>query len=139
MSLSYLTDCDKMTHPNTIIVNPRVRAEIDEKVKQLTLITKKKLPELWMYFDSGAPTGFVISTDSSIKPHPKKIRLADGSCSIGNGEPLQYLHRGSINDRLELTVVKDLKFDLYSVVSAAKQGISSIIDFDQKTGTNKSH
>jgi hypothetical protein len=39
---------------------------------------------------------------------------------------------------LEVTVVKDLKFDLFSAVNAAKHGLSSVIDYDLQTGQNKS-
>ena len=38
----------------------------------------------------------------------------------------------------ELTVVKDLQYDLYSAVSAAKRGISCILDYNSK-GENKSY
>jgi hypothetical protein len=37
-----------------------------------------------------------------------------------------------------VTVVDGLHFDLYSAVSSAKRGISAVIDFDLKTGVNKS-
>jgi hypothetical protein len=41
-------------------------------------------------------------------------------------------------DNLEVTVVDSLKFDLFSSVHAAKQGLTSIIDFDLATGKNNS-
>jgi len=40
---------------------------------------------------------------------------------------------------LEITVVNDLKYDLFSSVSAAKQGLTSIIDYDLQTGKNNSY
>jgi transposase InsO family protein len=91
-----------------------------------------------MYFDSGA-TRSVISENSIIKPYLKNVQPTTGSCSIGNGQPLHYLQRGIINKQFEITVVKDLKYDLYSAVSAAKLGISSIIDYDMTTGKNNSY
>ncbi len=36
-------------------------------------------------------------------------------------------------------MVNDLKFDLFSSVNAAKQGLTSIIDYDLKTGQNNSY
>jgi hypothetical protein len=36
-------------------------------------------------------------------------------------------------------VVKDLKYDLFSSVSAAKLGLTSVIDFDLATGENHSY
>jgi hypothetical protein len=124
---------------NTIAFdNSQIKTIIEEKIKQLKEIKEKKLPELWMYFDSGA-TRSVISETSPIKSHLKNVRPTGGSCSIGNGEPLLYLQRGTINKQFEITVVKDLKYDLYSAVSAAKLEISSIIDYDLETGENHSY
>jgi hypothetical protein len=90
-----------------------------------------------MYFDSGASRS-VISTTSSIRQHLKAIGPAYGSCSIGYGTPLNYLEKGSVRDNLEITVVDKLKNDLFSSVNAAKQGLTSIIDFDMDTGKNNS-
>jgi transposase InsO family protein len=42
-------------------------------------------------------------------------------------------------DNLEITVVRQLKYDLFSSVNAAKQGLTSIIDFDSHTGKNNSY
>ena len=42
-------------------------------------------------------------------------------------------------DNLEITVVRDLKYDLFSSVNAAKQGLTSIIDFDSNSGKNNSY
>ena len=44
-----------------------------------------------------------------------------------------------MTETLEVTVVNDLRYDLFSAVSAAKQGLTSIIDYDLTTGTNKSY
>jgi hypothetical protein len=90
-----------------------------------------------MYFDSGASRS-VISTESPIRKHLKGIKPAYGSCSVGNGTPLQYIETGKVKDTVEVTVVADLKYDLFSSVNAAKQGLTSIIDYDLKTGKNNS-
>jgi hypothetical protein len=86
-----------------------------------------------MYFDSGASRS-VISTTSPIRKHLQSISPAYGSCSIGDGSPLHYLEKGKVTENLEVTVVKDLRYDLFSAVSAAKQGLTSIIDYDLNTG-----
>ena len=139
LSLTLFSPLNTTTKLNTIAFdNLRIKALIAEKVKLLKKIKYMKLPELWMYFDSGA-TRSVIAENSTIKPYLKNVKPTNGSCSIGNGEPLHYLQRGTINKQLEITVVKDLKYDLFSAVSAAKLGISSIIDYDMATGKNNSY
>ncbi len=60
-----------------------------------------------MYFDSGASRS-IISTESPIR-------------SVGNGTPLQYIETGKVKNNVEITVVADLKYDLFPSVSAAKQ------------------
>ena len=72
----------------------------------------------------------MISTESPIRKHLKALVPAYGSCSIGNGTPLQYIEKGTVYDNLEITVVQDLKYDLFSSVNAAKNGLTSIIDYD---------
>jgi hypothetical protein len=91
-----------------------------------------------MFFDLGASRS-VISTTSPVRKHLKALTPTYGSCSIGNGTTLQYTEKGSIRENLETTVVADLKYDLFSFVSAAKQGLTPIIDYDVKTGKNKSY
>jgi len=98
---------------------------------------KNNRDDLWMFFDSGASRS-VISTTSPVRPHIQNIGPAYGSCSIGDGTPLHYLEKGKVTDNLEVTVVKDLKFDLFSAVNAAKHGLSSVIDYDLQTGQNQS-
>jgi hypothetical protein len=87
---------------------------------------KNSQNELWMFFDSGASRS-VISTTSPVRTHLQAISPAYGSCSIGDGTPLNYLEKGNVTDNLEITVVKDLKYDLFSSVNAAKQGLTSIM------------
>ena len=100
--------------------------------------TENSKEELWMYFDSGASRS-VISTTSPIRKHLQSTSPAYGSCSIGDGSPLHYLEKGKVTENLEVTVVKDLQYDLFSAVSAAKQGLTSIIDYDLHTGRNNSY
>ena len=40
---------------------------------------------------------------------------------------------------MEITVLADLKYDLFSSVNAAKQGLTSIIDYDLTSGKNNSY
>ena len=111
--------------------------EIKRKLDAFS-INKGNEPELWMYFDSGASRS-VISTTSPVRQHLKSITPTYGSCSVGNGTPLQYIEKGIIRNNLEITVVEDLKYDLFSSVSAAKLGLTSVIDFDLSTGENNSY
>ncbi len=57
---------------------------------------------------------------------------------MGNGASLQYLEKGFVTNGNEVTVVKDLQFDLYAAVAAAKRGVSCILDFNSK-GENQSY
>ena len=107
------------------------------QLAKINAMKRNSQEELWMYFDSGASRS-VISTTSPVRQHLQAIGPAYGFCSIGDGRPLHYLEKGHITDNLEVTVVDDLKYDLFSSVSAAKQGLTSVIDYDLQTGTNKS-
>jgi transposase InsO family protein len=118
-----------------IFNNAQIRKELEQKLNSLQNVRDS---ELWMYFDSGASRS-VISTESPIRKHLKEIIPAYGSCSVGNGTPLQYIETGKIQDNMEITVVADLKYDLFSSVNAAKQGLTSIIDYDLKSGKNNSY
>ena len=91
-----------------------------------------------MYFDSGASRS-VISPTSPIREHLTKSRPIQGACSIGDGTPLEYIEKGLFNDTIDTTVVKNLRYDLFSSVSAAKLGLTSIIDYDMETGENNSY
>ncbi len=127
-------------HPNMkldLLPNPKVMKEIKLKLDMFST-NKGNEPELWMYFDSGASRS-VISTTSPVRKYLKSITPTYGSYSVGNGTPLQYIEKGTIKDHLEITVVKDLKYDLFSSVSAAKLGLTSVIDFDLSTGENNSY
>jgi transposase InsO family protein len=125
------------------LMNKKVQRELKRKQDSLKLIPgdhlpTEQLPQLWMYFDSGASRS-VISPTSPIRRHLTQSRPVAGSCSIGDGTPLEYIEKGMFNNTIDTTVVRNLKYDLFSSVSAAKLGITSIIDYDVLTGTNNSY
>ena len=117
--------------------HPRVKKELKLQLAKIQAHENTD-SQLWMYYDSGASRS-VISTGSPIRKHLKGLTPSYGSCSIGNGTPLQYIEKGHVDNNLEITVVQDLKYDLFSSVSAAKNGLTSIIDFDLRTGQNNSY
>jgi hypothetical protein len=98
----------------------------------------EQLPQLWMYFDSGASRS-VISPTSPIREHLTQSRPIQGACSIGDGTPLEYIEKGLYNNTIDTTVVRDLRYGLFSSVSAAKLGLTSIIDYNTETGENNSY
>jgi hypothetical protein len=122
-----------MTHLN----HPKIQKQLEVQLAKIREIENPK-DELWMYFDSGASRS-VISTTSPIRQQLHSTSPAYGSCSIGDGSPLHYLEKGNVTENLEVTVVQDLRYDLFSAVSAAKQGLTSIIDYDLNTGRNNSY
>ena len=85
--------------------SPKIKEEIEIKLAKIKAIGKQCKPELWMYFYSGASRS-VISTNSPIRRHLKEITPATGSCSVGNGTPLQYIEKGTIEESLESQLSK---------------------------------
>ncbi len=67
------------------------------------------------------------------------VSTTTGSCNVGNGANLKYLERGTITKFNDVTVVQDLRYDLYAAVAAAKRGITCVIDFDEERGYNQSY
>ena len=67
------------------------------------------------------------------------MRPSSGAVTVGDGASLQYVECGRLHDDNNFTVVEGLQFDLYAAVAAAKRGVSSVIDFDAATGSNKSY
>ena len=114
-----------------------VQLQLKAKLKELTDNKANGKEGLWMYLDSGASRS-VIQEHSPIREHLRNIAPAYGSCSAANGKNLSYLERGLITENNEITVVKDLKYDLYAAVSAAKRGVSCVLDFTEK-GENQSY
>ena len=90
-----------------------------------------------MFYDSGA-SRTVIQSDSPLRSLLTQVKPTTGSCTVGSGIQLPYLESGVLMEHNPVTVVDGLHFDLYSAVSSAKRGISAVIDFDLKTGVNKS-
>jgi transposase InsO family protein len=119
------------------LMNKKVHQELQRKQASLH-DTEDDMPQLWMYFDSGASRS-VISPTSPIRRHLTQPRPVVGSCSIGDGTPLEYIEKGMFNNTIDTTVVQNLKYDLFSSVSAAKLGLTSIIDYDTATGENQSY
>jgi hypothetical protein len=123
----------------TNLENQQHSIENNLKSKRIELKERQQKGEqgLWMFLDSGASRS-VIREDSPLRPHLYNLKESNGSCSVGNGAALQYLQKGLITNGNEVTVVKDLQYDLYAAVAAAKRGISCILDFN-KGGENQSY
>jgi hypothetical protein len=117
--------------------NAEICNQLDAKIEELRERNANGEKGLWMYLDSGASRS-VIGEKSPIRPHLKNIAETDGSCQIASGANLKYLEKGSITLNNEVTVVKDLKFDLYAAVAAAKRGVSCVLDYSP-TGLNRSY
>jgi hypothetical protein len=120
------------------LTNTKIHREIKRKQATLQSLHEDNSPQLWMYFDSGASRS-VISTTSPIREHLTQSRPVQGSCSIGDETPLEYIEKGMYNNTIDTTVVKDLHYDLFSSVSAAKLGLTSVIDYNMETGENNSY
>jgi hypothetical protein len=118
--------------------SPTIKSQLATQLDKIKTSKNTSQEEIWMYFDSGASRS-VISPNSPIRSQLHAVTPAYGSCSIGDRTHLQYIEKGHVNTNLEITVVKDLKYDLFSSVSAAKQGLTSIIDFGLQTGQNNSY
>jgi hypothetical protein len=110
-----------------------------QRLEKLVELRKRKAngeEGLWMYLDSGASRS-VIQEDSPIRKHLLNVSETTGSCNVGNGANLKYIKKGTITTENEVTVVADLKYDLYAAVAAAKRGVTCVIDF--KNGKNQSY
>jgi hypothetical protein len=114
-----------------------IKEQFEMKLQDLKESKAKGQHGLWMYLDSGASRS-VIHEHSPIRPHLRNVSPEYGSCNVGNGANLQYLEKGSITENNTVTVVKDLKYDLYAAVAAAKRGVSCVLDYTEK-GENHSY
>ena len=115
----------------------QIKKQLDQKLQQLEERKAKGEEGLWMYLDSGASRS-VIQEKSPIRQHLVNVSETNGSCNVGNGANLTYLQKGLITKNNEVTVVKDLKYDLYAAVAAAKRGVSCVLDFSSN-GQNQSY
>ncbi len=98
------------------LINPKIHREIKKKQEQLLAPQDSTASQLWIYFDSLACRS-VISTTSPIRQHLLQAQPVHGSCSIGDGTPLEYIEKGVFNSVIDTTVVKNLKYDLFSSVN----------------------
>ena len=118
-------------------MNSSLQNQFDKKLKQLKEREANGDTGLWMYLDSGASRS-VIQENSPIRPYLSNVTDTIGSCKVGNGANLIYLERGNVTLNNEVTVVKDLQYDLYAAVAAAKRGISCVLDYNLN-GDNHSY
>ena len=94
--------------------------------------------ELFLVHDSGATRCLLCATSSPLLPYLKNRRPAPpGFVTVGGGRRLPYCELGEIGG-VTFTTVNDLRYDLYSAVSAAKRGVKTVIEYDQY-GKNRSH
>jgi hypothetical protein len=109
----------------------QISRQLDKKIHELKERKANGEEGLWMFLDSGASRS-VIQENSPIRKHLINVSETNGSCNVGNGANLKYLQKGLITKNNEVTVVKDLKYDLYAAVAAAKRGISCVLDYTHK-------
>jgi hypothetical protein len=122
---------------NDLFANKQIKSQLLIKRKKLSMMESEGDEGKWMYFDSGA-SRTVINADSPLRPLLKQVTPESGSCTVGSGDQLPYVESGVLSKNNHATVVQGLKFDLYSGISAAKRGISAVIDYDMETGDNQS-
>ncbi len=133
---------DKVTEEHALsfldrVSLPKIYAQVKQKNRQLLDHEEKGLAGQWMFYDSGA-SRTVIQADSPLRPLLTQVQPTSGSCTVGSGVKLPYVESGVLLKHNPVTVVDGLHFDLYSAVASAKRGISAVIDFDLKTGANRS-
>ena len=128
--------CDFSFNAWTLKDRPKIKLQLAEKIQDLKERTAKGDTGIWMFLDSGASRS-VIQEKSPIRALLSNVSDTQGSCNVGNGASLKYLEKGMLTKNNEVTVVQELKYDLYAAVAAAKRGISCVLDFDTN-GTNQS-
>ena len=132
-------ECDFLFNvwtPNSKGNEKSIEQQRQEKLVELRKRKANGDNGLWMYLDSGASRS-VIQEDSPIRKHLLNVSETTGSCNVGNGASLKYIEKGTITTENEVTVVADLKYDLYAAVAAAKRGVTCVIDFEN--GKNQSY
>jgi hypothetical protein len=130
-------ECDFLLNIIGIQQNAQISSQLDKKIQELEERKANGETGLWMYLDSGASRS-VIQEKSPLRQHLHNVSTTNGSCKVGNGANLKYLQKGLITKNNEVTVVKDLKYDLYAAVAAAKRGISCVLDYSTN-GQNRSY
>ncbi len=119
------------------ITSIKIKSQLDIKRKQLQKMDEEGNQGHWIYFDSGA-SRTVVNADSPLRPLLSQVTPTTGSCTVGSGDQLPYVESGILSKNNPATVVDGLKF-VYSGISAAKRGISAVIDYDTCTGENLSY
>jgi hypothetical protein len=108
----------------------------NEKMVELRKRKANGENDLWMYLDSGTSRS-VIQEESPTRKHLLNLSETTSSSHVGNGANLKYIGKGTITTDNEVTVVANLKYDLYAAVAAAKRGVTCVIDFEN--GKNQSY
>jgi hypothetical protein len=123
--------CGILFNAWTLKDRPEIKLKLAKKIQDLD-----ERRESICNLDSEASRS-VIQEKSPIRALLSNISETQGSCNDGHGASLQYLEKGMLTNNNEVTVVQELKYDLYAAVAAAKGGVSCVLDFDAN-GTNKS-
>jgi hypothetical protein len=117
-----------------LISNTSIDAKLDAQLQQLGA----KKPGLFLVHDSGATRCLLCASSSPLLPYlQNRRRSPPGFVTVGGGRRLPYFEEGELAG-VTFTTVKDLKYDLYSAVCAAKRGVRTVIEFDAN-GANRSH
>ena len=118
--------------------NTAIPGQLDEKLRELASIPRGGARGLYLVHDSGATRNLLCGSSSALLPYLTNRRPSPpGSVIVGGGRHLPYKEEGEIMG-ITFTTVEDLHYDLYSAISAAKRGVSSIIDYDETSGKNQS-
>ena len=131
-------ECGFLLNVSEFNQSVQINRQLDKKIQELEERKTKGEKGLWMFLDSGASRS-VIQENSPIRKHLINVSEANGSCNVGNGANLKYLQKGIITKNNEVTVVKDLKYDLYAAVAAAKRGVSCVLDFSATAKTEATY
>ena len=104
--------------------------QLDDKLQELASVQGRGCHGLYLVHDSGASRNLLCGTSSPLLSHLTNRRPSPpGSVVVGGGRLLPYHEEGEICG-ITFTTVKDLHYDLYSAICAAKRGVSTIIDYE---------
>ena len=104
--------------------------QIDDKLQELALVQRGGCHGLYLVHDSGASRNLLCGTSSPLLSHLTNRRPSPpGQVVVGGGRLMPYLEEGEICG-ITFTTVKDLNYDLYSAICAAKRGVTTIIDYE---------
>ena len=91
----------------------------------------------WAFWDSGASRNLLSESSPAISLMSDVQQSPSGGVSVGNGQSLPFSRTGNIGGDV-YTTAKGLKYDLCSAFSAARRGLSTVLDFDEY-GNNLSY